>query len=536
MDFLLLQLGGADIEWTSLVHNGVLFPPDYVKHDVPVIYEGKSIVLNTDAEELATMYAKYIDTPYVDNRVFNKNFWQAWKTALGTQTPIQSLAETDFSLIQQYLIDQKVVRSENAQAIKEAKLQEEEPYKYAYVDGKQEAVGNFRIEPPGIFLGRGCNPNLGKIKPRIYPEDITINISEDAPIPKTLPGHTWKKVVHDHTGLWLASWKDIITGKTKYVRLANDSTWKKESDMSKFDLARKLKKRVKKIREQNEKLLTSDDPTERQLATALYFIDNYALRIGHEKGKDSADTVGVLSLRTEHIKLLDDDKIKLDFLGKDSVRYNRTVEVPKDVYVNVRNMMSNKTKKDKLFDLITPAALNRYLKNYMDGLTSKVFRTYNASHLYAKELSKLDKKIKDYTAADRLNVILDSINKANAKVAMLCNHQKNVNANLKDQLDVLDDKIKKAKKRVRELRAKTKPNKDQIERAQIALKKLRAKKEMKIQLKNISLGTSKINYIDPRITIAFIKRHDIPIDKIFTKTLQEKFQWAMDLAGPDFKF
>lgn len=37
-------------------------------------------------------------------------------------------------------------------------------------------VGNFRVEPPGLFRGRGDHPKMGKLKARIYPRDITINI------------------------------------------------------------------------------------------------------------------------------------------------------------------------------------------------------------------------------------------------------------------------------------------------------------------------------------------------------------------------
>lgn len=37
-------------------------------------------------------------------------------------------------------------------------------------------VGNFRVEPPGLFRGRGEHPKMGKFKRRIYPKDITINI------------------------------------------------------------------------------------------------------------------------------------------------------------------------------------------------------------------------------------------------------------------------------------------------------------------------------------------------------------------------
>lgn len=39
-------------------------------------------------------------------------------------------------------------------------------------------VGNFRVEPPSLFRGRGEHPKMGKVKKRVYPRDITINIGE----------------------------------------------------------------------------------------------------------------------------------------------------------------------------------------------------------------------------------------------------------------------------------------------------------------------------------------------------------------------
>ena len=47
--------------------------------------------------------------------------------------------------------------------------------------------------------------------------------------------------------------------------------------------------------------------------------------------------------------------------------------------------------------------------------------------------------------------------------------------------------------------------------------------------KNIALGTSKINYMDPRITISWCKNMEVPIEKIFPKTLRSKFAWAMSI-------
>jgi DNA topoisomerase-1 len=53
--------------------------------------------------------------------------------------------------------------------------------------------------------------------------------------------------------------------------------------------------------------------------------------------------------------------------------------------------------------------------------------------------------------------------------------------------------------------------------------------------KEVALGTSKINYMDPRISVAWCKRCEVPIDKIFAKTLRDKFNWAMAVP-PDWKF
>ena len=91
----------------------------------------------------------------------------------------------------------------------------------------------------------------------------------------------------------------------------------------------------------NESNLENSDFKTKQLATALYFIENLALRVGNEKGKDEADTVGVISLRIEHIDLLGNNKVKLDFLGKDSVRYVKKIEVEPIIYRNLYTFMEN---------------------------------------------------------------------------------------------------------------------------------------------------------------------------------------------------
>ena len=527
--FVNVQTGGANkYLWKTLEHNGVLFPPEYEKHDVPIIYDGKEIILDKDAEEAATLFARYYEHENFKNKTFRKNFWRDWKKILGKNNIIKNLDLVDFKPIYEHLLLEKEKKKLDTSK-RELQQQEEEKYKYAIVDSNIQTVGNFRIEPPGIFMGRGCNPNLGKIKPRIYPEDIVINIGRESKIPEPIPGHKWKRVIHDRTVEWLAGWKDIITGKMKYVRLAANSEFKSRNDAEKFDLARKLKTKIDKIRKVNKKNLISSDIKLRQIATSLYFIDNFALRVGNEKSSDTADTVGVSSLRVEHVKLLDDNKIKLDFLGKDSVRYNKVLSVIPEVYENISEFIRDKDKNSDLFDKINSSDINKYLKTFMKGLTAKVFRTYNASNLFQEELKKLDMTINNYTDDDKINYLLDGYNRANARVATLCNHQKNITKSSNTQIEKLNTMIKEINKKLLIENSNEKKNKKKIDRLKKQLKRLKAKKKIKIELKNISLGTSKINYIDPRISIAFIKRYNIPISKVFTKTLQEKFLWANDI-------
>ena len=72
-------------------------------------------------------------------------------------------------------------------------------YGYALVDGYKEKVGGYLIEAPTLFKGRGDHPKAGLIKARILPEDITINIAQNAPVPKcTMKGHAWKDIVHNN--------------------------------------------------------------------------------------------------------------------------------------------------------------------------------------------------------------------------------------------------------------------------------------------------------------------------------------------------
>jgi DNA topoisomerase-1 len=532
-----VQFGGGEVKWKEFEHQGVAFPPEYVPHGEPLKCNGQDVKLTPEAEEVAMLYARYMGSEYMENKTFNKNFWNDWKKILGPNHSIKALDDCDFSRYHAILEEMKVKKKELKDLQKDdEKSDPDEKYKTAMVDGKTQPVGNFKVEPPGIFIGRGDNPKLGRLKRRVYPEDITINVGKGTvvPLPDWLveSGHNWGAVVHDPTVEWLASWKDLITNKTKYVWLGASSDFKASSDEQKFELARKLKRKYNTIMEENDKNLLSDDKKTMEVAVALWLIANQSIRAGNEKS-EGADTVGASSLRVEHIKLLPNNHIGLSFLGKDSVPFNKNFEVPPVVYKDIAKLLEGKSKGDPLFELASADDINKYLQTFMKNLSSKIFRTANASKLFQKELIKINKK---FEGVEDKALLLDAITAANIRVAALCNHQKCVGKSTsKGKIDKIDEMIKKTKSNLRKALKSTKKSPEKIEKLRNKIKLLQSKKGITSQLKNLSVETSKANYIDPRIIVSFMKLHNLPISLIFSKALIQKFSWAFD-APVDFKF
>lgn len=92
----------------------------------------------------------------------------------------------------------------------------------------------------------------------------------------------------------------------------------------------------------------------RQRATAVYFIDQFALRVGGEKDQEKeADTVGCCSLRFEHVTLREPNLVTFDFLGKDSIRYYQPdKEVTERVFKNLKLFKKGSKAGEDLFDRV----------------------------------------------------------------------------------------------------------------------------------------------------------------------------------------
>lgn len=452
--------------WETLTHNGVLFPPLYQPHGISIYYEGKEFKMTPEEEEVATMFAIMKEHDYYRMETFRRNFFESWREILDKRShPVRRLELCDFEPIYQWHLrerEKKLARTkEEKKEIKRVTDEEAEPYRYCVWDGRQEQVANFRVEPPGLFRGRGKHPLMGKLKKRVMPEDITINIGETANVPKPPEGHKWAAVQHDHTVTWLAMWRDSVGGNFKYVMLAPSSSVKGQSDMLKFEKSRQLKDKVDVIRASYTDDFKSSDAHVAQRAVAMYFIDRLALRVGNEKSEDEADTVGCCSLRVEHITFLDDNVVRFDFLGKDSIRYQNDVAVLPEVYRLLQRFTRNKSPYTDIFSDLSPTQLNDHLKSFMDGLSAKVFRTYNAS-------VTLDRWFREKPVDPKASLAdkLAYFNKANTEVAILCNHQKSVSKNFRTQMTQLTTKSSYTRKTIELLeQAKETAKKKSLEEA-----------------------------------------------------------------------
>lgn len=385
--------------WRTLKHNGFLYPEKYEARKTPIIYDRhEKIIVNSIAEHIAVLYTK-TKSKFKDE-IFKRNFWKCWKKHIPKH--IKTLDLCDFSLL------------ENNELPKYNNI---DKYKTCEINNKLVNTSNFLMEPMSIFKGRGDHPLRGTVKYLTPTTNVTLNLSKGTKI----PNGKWKSVVHNKNVMWLAMYKDCF-GTTKYM-FPSGTKAIKERDKDKYDVAKKLKSKLRYINNANmENLRKSKNEKEKQICVAFYLISNLSIRVGNEKEDDLADTVGCCTLRTSHLKLDNNNICSLEFLGKDSIKFKRRFKCNEEVYKVLHEIIKGKEKDSIIFDRIDSSALNQYLQGYFPELTAKVFRTCNASRCFQSMLQgKNDAK--------------QEFKQAALKTANLCNHMKTVKGELKPSIN-----------------------------------------------------------------------------------------------------
>ncbi len=542
------------MKWKTLQHNGILFPPAYEAQGIKIKIKGDSVNLDLNQEEMVYQWAKKKDTPYAQDKVFQKNFTADFAKTLDSK--FKKISYTDIDFLNAYKIvdkekDLKEMMSKEEKkslAVKRKELREKlkEKFGIAIMDGEKVEVGNYMAEPPGIFIGRGEHPLRGKWKPPVTAKDVTLNLGKEAKAPEG----KWGKIISDKDSMWLASWMDFLTQKRKYVWLADSAGLKQDRDKEKYEKAVKLAKEIDKIKDRIVKDMKSKNHNESRIATACYLIYRTAMRVGDEKDPDEADTVGATTLRKEHIKITS-NSIEFDFLGKDSVRWQETVVAEghdKQFHENLKKLIEKKNPKDEIFDNITSRHVNQYYSSIVKGLTAKVFRTYLATAVVKKYLVEHD-NMKGKSATEKIY----HAKLANLEAAMMCNHKRTIPKTFEESLQKKRDSLKKVEKEeawkktqitLKKLEAskpKTDTQKkskvkriktlnDQVKKQKIKHKERIEKLGFQINLsektKDYNIGTSLRNYIDPRVFKAWTDEVGAEWEKLYTSALQKKFLWV----------
>ena len=508
------------MKWKTLQHNGIAFPPPFESKRISIKIKGEKVQLNLEQEEMVYQWAKKKDTPYVQDKVFCKNFLADFVKVFPQKFKNISLSDIDFS--EAYKVvdkekDAKLTLSKEEKkkiAVQRKEIKEKMKAKYgkAIIDGTEVDVANWMAEPPGLFIGRGDHPLRGRWKPRITEKDVTLNLGREAKVPEG----NWGKIIHERDFMWLASWEDYLTEKRKYVWLSDTADLKQERDKMKYDKATKLSEHIDKVLNKIVEEMTERDEKVRRVSTVCYLIFKTAMRVGDEKDPDEADTVGATTLRVEHIKLKP-DAIEFDFLGKDSVRWQKSLLVKgqdKTLYDNLKKFTEKKKPDEQIFHDITSRHVNEFLGKIVKGMTAKVFRTYLATIVvkdYLKKVDELDSKSE--------NIKIYHAKLANLEAAVTCNHKRTIPKTFEESLQKKRDALKKLKETV----PKTEK---QREKLKLREEKMKLTIDLAEKTRDYNLGTSLRNYIDPRVFKAWTDQVGLEWEKLYTTALQKKFQWV----------
>jgi DNA topoisomerase-1 len=533
----------------SLKHNGI-YVPSYDYKGFTIKIQGTTMKLSPKSEQMAIAWIrKTMSQTTPPDKVFMKNFMQEFLEQLKQEKPdlqpFDSFAKEylknidsaepddvtnpnsairkviDFTEVSSYIEGEKQKKESMSKEEKKrlaaerkaARLERKEKYGYAMVNGKKLEIANWTAEPSCLFAGRGDHPRRGKWKEGPCEEDIILNLSPDSP----RPAGNWKDIIWESDKMYVAKWTDKLTGKIKYVWFSDTAFIKQNREKEKFKKAEKLGRQIKTIERHILKNLDAKDETKRKVATVCWLILKPNMRVGDEKDPDEADTVGAITLRPEHIQI-EDDTLHFDFLGKDCVRWEKSVQAPPAVIRNIRHYAENS--KEYLFEGVDSKKVSRFLSQKMPGLTAKVFRTWRCTKTVKEELAK-----SPVTKEDPVYVKKFHAKMANLKVAEVANHKRKVPAKFGERLAKKEDKLKEMKAQLKQKKAEGKKT--------TSLETRIEKKKLDIDLtkrtKEYNLGTSLKSYIDPMAYVKWARKVDFDLEKFYPKTLRNKFSWALGL-------
>ncbi len=200
----------------------------------------------------------------------------------------------------------------------------------------------------------------------------------------------------------------VILNNKKILAYGYDSKGRKQviynskhiekQNEQKYDKIQRFDKHFIKIKKQVAKDLKSSEEKNKIIAIIITLILSCGFRIGNIKYEKQNKSYGITTLNYSHIKLLNDNTVSFDFIGKKGVR-NQAICKNKYIYAYLSAKLDILASPEcpecpeYIFKYnnrrITADDVNNYLMCKLKvNITTKDLRTWNANNLFNKYLHK----------------------------------------------------------------------------------------------------------------------------------------------------
>jgi len=174
-----------------------------------------------------------------------------------------------------------------------------------------------------------------------------------------------------------------------------DTKGRKVHKYSKKEISKNVKEKYKRgelFRKNSDKILSKikkdiNPATKKgQAALILYIISKTGLRIGSNSDtKADVKAYGISTLLNKHVKLLKNNKVKFDFIGKKGVRNSDLISDSK-IHEALSELKDEKWSR-RIFD-VSDTYIRKYLKSIDNRFIVKDFRTLKAYDTAKKAIAK----------------------------------------------------------------------------------------------------------------------------------------------------
>lgn len=226
-------------------------------------------------------------------------------------------------------------------------------------------------------------------KNNIINDDIVLNYIKKLVIP---PAYTNVKVYYPISNK--VPLKILYEGYDKDNRkqVIYSKEWNYAQNKLKYQKLVKFIQIFPKINKDINKHISSVRITKNKLISIILKIIFYCnFRIGGLKYEKLYNTIGISNVKVKHIKLLENSKINIEFIGKKKVLNTCTVD-DAFLYSNISQLISNKNEESNVFQhsgiVVSEIDVNNFLKQYNPEFSTKMLRTMNANVYLIDSINK----------------------------------------------------------------------------------------------------------------------------------------------------